>query len=118
RTVGADTAHIVVSGRVDRLDARRGPTGDTELAVVDYKTGRRALTNDDARTSLALALYALAAGRIFHKRCRRVELHHLPTREIHTWEHTQAAPSRHAPRAEPIAAERRPAGEPVPARPP
>jgi len=72
RTVGAHTAHIVVSGRVDRLDARRGPTGDTELAVVDYKTGRRALTNDDARTSLALALYALAAGRIFHKRCRRV----------------------------------------------
>ena len=111
RTVGAHTAHIVVSGRVDRLDARRGPTGDTELAVVDYKTGRRALTNDDARTSLALALYALAAGRIFHKRCRRVELHHVPTGEIHTWEHTEAALSRHVQRAEQIAAECRRADE-------
>jgi len=111
RTVGAHTAHIVVSGRVDRLDARRGPTGDTELAVVDYKTGRRALTNDDARTSLALALYALAAGRIFHKRCRRVELHHVPTGEIHAWEHTEAALSRHVQRAEQIAAECRRADE-------
>ena len=111
RTVGAHTAHIVVSGRVDRLDARRGPDGGTELAVVDYKTGRRALTNDDARTSLALALYALAAGRIFHKRCRRVELHHVPTGEIHAWEHTEAALSRHVQRAEQIAAECRRADE-------
>ena len=105
RTVGAPTAQIVVSGRVDRLDARRGPGGDTELAVVDYKTGRRALTTDDARTSLALALYALAAARIFHQPCRRVELHHLPRGEIHAWEHTEATLSRHVGRAEAIAAE-------------
>jgi RecB family exonuclease len=105
RTVGAATAQIVVSGRVDRLDARREPGGDTELAVVDYKTGRRALTTDDARTSLALALYALAAARIFHKPCRRVELHHLPSGEIHAWEHTEATLSRHVRRAEAIAAE-------------
>ena len=100
-----------VSGRVDRLDARRGPAGDTELAVVDYKTGRRALTTDDARTSLALALYALAAARIFHKPCRRVELHHLPSGEIHAWEHTEATLSRHVRRAEAIAAECRQADE-------
>jgi putative RecB family exonuclease len=111
RTVGAPTAQIVVSGRVDRLDARPGPAGDTELAVVDYKTGRRALTTDDARTSLALALYALAAARIFHKPCRRVELHHLPSGEIHAWEHTEATLSRHVQRAEAIAAECRQADE-------
>jgi putative RecB family exonuclease len=111
RTVGAPTAQIVVSGRVDRLDARPGPAGDTELAVVDYKTGRRALTTDDARTSLALALYALAAARIFHKPCRRVELHHLPSGEIHAWEHTEATLSRHVRRAEAIAAECRQADE-------
>ena len=111
RTVGAPTAQIVVSGRVDRLDARRGPGGDTELAVVDYKTGRRALTTDDARTSLALALYALAAARIFHQPCRRVELHHLPSGEIHAWEHTGATLSRHVQRAEAIAAECRQADE-------
>jgi len=111
RTVGAPTAEIVVSGRVDRLDARRGPAGETELAVVDYKTGRRALTADDARTSLALALYALAAARIFHKPCRRVELHHLPSGEIHAWEHTEVTLSRHVRRAEAIAAECRQADE-------
>jgi len=111
RTVGAPTAQIVVSGRVDRLDARPGPAGSTELAVVDYKTGRRALTTDDARTSLALALYALAAARIFHKPCRRVELHHLPSGEIHAWEHTEATLSRHVQRAEAIAAECRQADE-------
>jgi len=79
--------------------------------VVDYKTGRRALTTDDARTSMALALYALAAARIFHKPCRRVELHHLPSGEIHAWEHTEATLSRHVRRAEAIAAECRRADE-------
>ena len=111
RTVGTHTEHIVLSGRIDRLDARRGPAGQTELAVVDYKTGRRPLSTDDARTSLALALYALAAARIFHAPCRRVELHHLPTGEIHAWEHTAAALDRHVRRAEGIAAECRDADE-------
>ena len=105
RTVGTHTERIVVSGRVDRLDARPGPGGDTELVVVDYKTGRRRLSADDARTSLALALYALAAARIFHAPCHRVELHHLPTGEVHGWEHSDATVARHVRRAEDIAAE-------------
>ncbi len=111
RTVGTHTEQIVLSGRIDRLDARRGPDGQAELAVVDYKTGRRPLSTDDARTSLALALYALAAARIFHAPCRRVELHHLPTGEVHAWEHTAAALDRHVRRAEGIAAECRDADE-------
>ncbi len=105
RTVGAHTARIVVSGRIDRLDARRDAGGGTKLVVVDYKTGRRPLSVDDARTSLALALYALAAARIFHAACRQVELHHLPTGEVHTWEHSDATVDRHVRRAEAIAAE-------------
>ena len=40
------------------------PDGSGELVVVDYKTGRHVLTVDDARTSLPLALYALAAERV------------------------------------------------------
>jgi RecB family exonuclease len=105
RTVGAHTARIVVSGRIDRLDARPGPGGDTELVVVDYKTGRRPLSPDDARASMPLALYALAAARIFHTPCHRVELHHLPTGEVHAWEHSDATVERHVRRAEGIAAE-------------
>src|SRR5258708_5707448 len=63
RTVATRTELIAVSGRIDRLDDRREPGGSGDLVVVDYKTGRHVLTVDDARTSLPLALYALAAGR-------------------------------------------------------
>jgi putative RecB family exonuclease len=105
RTVGARTEQIVLSGRIDRLDERRGPGGDTELAVVDYKTGRRPLTADDARTSMPLALYALAAARMFHAVCHRVELHHLPTAATAAWEHSDEGIARQVRRAESIAAE-------------
>ncbi len=105
RTVGARTEQIVLSGRIDRLDERRAPDGGRMLAVVNYKTGRRPLTEDDARTSLALALYALAAGRMFHTVCHRVELHHLPTGTTAAWEHSDEGIDRHVRRAESIATE-------------
>jgi len=122
RTVATRTDKIAVSGRIDRLDIRlpespdeaghtdqtaTGPPHDagTELVVVDYKTGRHLLTVDDARSSLALALYALAAGRVLRRPCHRVELHHLPTCEVLTWVHTDESLARHLSRAEGIAAE-------------
>jgi putative RecB family exonuclease len=63
------------------------------------------LTADDARGSLALALYALAAERVMRRPCRRVELHHLPTGTVLTWEHTQESLARQLGRAEDIAGE-------------
>ena len=104
------TDKIAVSGRIDRLDARPGETTGsagpvTELVVVDYKTGRHLLTVDDARSSMALALYALAAGRALRRPCHRVELHHLPTGEILVWSHTDESLARHLSRAEDIAEE-------------
>jgi putative RecB family exonuclease len=100
RTVATRTSVIAVSGRIDRLD-RRGE----ELVVVDYKTGRRPLTADDARSSLALAIYAVAASRVMRTPCHKVELHHLPTGEIVEWEHTAASLDRHVRRAEEVAME-------------
>lgn len=100
RTVATRTSVIAVSGRVDRLDRR----GD-ELVVVDYKTGRRPLTADDARSSLALAVYAVAASRMLRLPCRRVELHHLPTASVAAWEHTEESLARHLRRAEEVALE-------------
>jgi RecB family exonuclease len=105
RTVATRTELIAVSGRIDRLDDRRGPDGHGELVVVDYKTGRHLLSVDDARTSLPLALYALAAERVMRRSCRRVELHHLPTGRVLAWEHTPESLARQLRRAEDIAAE-------------
>lgn len=104
RTVATRTDRIAVSGRIDRLDHRPGAEGP-ELVVVDYKTGRHVLTDDDARGSLALALYAVAAQRVMHRPCRRVELHHLPTGEIAVWDHSAEGLARHVRRAEEIAGE-------------
>jgi MYXO-CTERM domain-containing protein len=100
RTIAARTSRLALSGRVDRLDDRNG-----ELVVVDYKTGRRPLTVDDTRGSMALALYALAAAATLRRRCVRVELHHLPTGEVHAFEHTDESLQRQLRRAEQIADE-------------
>ncbi|KAA2264114.1 PD-(D/E)XK nuclease family protein [Solihabitans fulvus] len=100
RWVSTPTSRIVAEGRVDRIDLRAG-----ELVIVDYKTGRHALTVDDARGSQALALYALAARRTLRRPCNRVELHHLPTRSVAVWEHTKESLDRHLARAEEAADE-------------
>lgn len=105
RTVATRTEQIAFSGRIDRLDDRPAADGGHELAVVDYKTGRRPLSRDNAKSSLPLALYALAAERVLRIRCRRVELHHLPTGTVHAWDHSEASLARQLGRAESIAAE-------------
>ena len=104
RTVATRTDVIVLSGRIDRLDARPTEAG-TELVVVDYKTGRHLLTVDDVRGSMALALYALAAARVLRRPCYRVELHHLPSGQVLAWSHTDESLARHLGRAEDIAQE-------------
>ena len=108
RTVATRTKVIALSGRIDRLDRRPAGPGAglaTELAVVDYKTGRRPLTTDDARSSLALALYALAAGRVLRQPCYRVELHQVTLGTVIGWTHTPESLQRHLSRAEDIAEE-------------
>jgi RecB family exonuclease len=87
RTVAMRTESLVLNGRVDRIDERPGDDGP-ELVVVDYKTSRRTCTEEDARTSLPLALYAAAAWRMFRRRTLRVELHHVPTGTVAGHTHT------------------------------
>jgi RecB family exonuclease len=105
RTLAARTPRLALSGRLDRLDERRG-----ELIVVDYKTGRHAPDTDDARGSLALALYAIVAARTLRRSCYTVELHHLPTGRTVAWRHTDASLERQLRRAESIADEAAAAG--------
>ena len=95
RTVSVPTGALALTGRVDRID----DAGD-ELVVVDYKTGRAQLTDDDARCSQALALYVLATRRTLRRPCRRVELHHIPTGQVLGYQHTDESLARHLARAE------------------
>lgn len=101
RTVSVRTPRAALWGRVDRIDDRAGEG----IVVVDYKTGRSVLTVDDARTSLALAVYAAGAARTLHRPCTRVELHHLPTGEVLVWDHTEESLGGHLRRADAVAAE-------------
>jgi RecB family exonuclease len=100
RTVATIHGGAALSGRVDRIDQR-----GSELVVVDYKTGQHLLSTDDVRSSLALAVYAAAATRTLRKRCRTVELHHLPSGEVVSWTHDDHALERHLGRADDVAAE-------------
>lgn len=99
RTVSAPTRSLVLSGRVDRIDDRP----DEGLVVVDYKTGRRVPEQDDARSSLALAIYAVAVRRTFRRAGRRVELHHLPSGTVIGAEHDDESLRRKVSEAESIA---------------
>lgn len=94
RTVATHTDLLAISGRVDRID-RRGE----QLVVVDYKTGRHIPRPADARSSVALALYALATTRTLRRHCQRVELHHLPSGTIAAADHTADSLNRHLIRA-------------------
>ncbi len=102
RSVSLKTDAVAISGRVDRLDDRDG-----ELVVVDYKTGRQVPGDDDARTSLPLALYAVAASRMFRRPCHRVELHHVPTGTVASHDHTEESLARKVAEAESIAVDLR-----------
>jgi putative RecB family exonuclease len=102
RTVSMRTGTLALTGRLDRLDDRDG-----ELVVVDYKTGQKPLTDDDARTSLPLALYAAAVAGMFRRPCHRVELHHVPTGVVLAHEHTSSTLQRKVDEAESIASDLR-----------
>lgn len=100
RTVAFVTPQLAVSGRVDRIDERALGNAPGQLVIVDYKTGRRGVAEDEARGSLALALYVLGARRALRREGHRVELHHVPTGEVVAFEHTDASLARQVARAE------------------
>lgn len=101
RTVSLRTDRASLWGRADRIDDRPGEG----VVIVDYKTGRSVLTVDDARSSLALAVYAAATARVLRRSCTRVELHHLPSGEVVAWDHTEQSLDVHLRRADAVAAE-------------
>ena len=101
RTVSLRTPSAWLWGRVDRVDDRAGDG----LVVVDYKTGRHVPTVDEVAASVTLAVYAEAVTSVLRRPCTRVELHHLPTRAVVAWQHTETSLSSHLNRADVLAAE-------------
>ena len=102
RSVALTTTRAAIRGRVDRLDERIDDSGD-HVVVVDYKTSRRPLRPDDARTSIALALYVAGVRRILKRRSFRVELHHVPTGTVVSHDYDESALARQLDRVDVIA---------------
>jgi RecB family exonuclease len=105
RTVSTPTRTLVLSGRVDRIDDRSSEnlSDPGSLVIVDYKTGRYQPDEDDARSSLALAVYAVAAARTLRRSCSQVELHHLPSATLAVARHEPEGLERKVREAESIA---------------
>ena len=61
---------IVVVGAIDRIDV----DAEGALHVIDYKTNRKAKTRSQVRSSLQLAIYALATNELYGKLPRSVAL--------------------------------------------
>ena len=104
RSVEYPRHQYTLTGRIDRID-RRIIDGQEQLVIVDYKTGKGVPTDAEARGSLALAFYAVAAWRLLRTPCFRVELHHLPsgTRAVAT--HTEVSLARQGARLDSVASE-------------
>jgi RecB family exonuclease len=74
----------ILTGKLDRLD--RLPGG--ELEVIDYKSGRRSVTEAEVRGSLAMAVYQLLVARQYPGTPVLVTLLCLPTGESVTVQRT------------------------------
>lgn len=107
RTVSWRTPTTIFTGRVDRLDDRPTPDGGMHLVVVDYKTSRKPVTEQDLRSSLPMALYAAAVSSMMRRPIPRVELHHVPTGEVVGHQHTPESLGRKVAEAESIASDAR-----------
>jgi RecB family exonuclease len=105
RVVGTVTPVLSVRGRVDRIDERVDDDGRRVLVVVDYKTSRRPSTQDDARSSLQLAMYSAAVERTLRAPCTAVELHHVPTNTVARWDYREGQRERHLARADELGLE-------------
>lgn len=103
RSLGARSDVVTITGRIDRLDERAEPS--EQLVVVDYKTGRQPSSEDEARSSLALAAYVACVRQSLRRPCSRVELHHIPTATRAVWEHTEESLGRQLDRIDRIGRE-------------
>lgn len=68
-----DRGFYVLRGRVDRVDE----WSDGTLDIVDYKSGRREVTEEQVRSDVGLMVYEMLVRKIFPERPIRVAIHAL-----------------------------------------
>jgi putative RecB family exonuclease len=71
---------VELFGRVDRID----PFEDG-LSIVDYKSGRRNLDQDDLRDEPAAQVYLLATQAIFRRPVHRIRFYYLESQDEISW---------------------------------
>jgi len=70
-----DMGRFVLTGRIDRIDEHE----DGSLEIVDYKSGRRSITEEDVRNMLAMSVYQLLTKRLNPDRNVTATIHALQT---------------------------------------
>lgn len=61
RTYRIDYDDFTLTGRIDRLDEHE----DGSLEIVDYKTGRQSVTEEDVRGDISMGIYQLLVSRSY-----------------------------------------------------
>jgi putative RecB family exonuclease len=79
------TTDIVLSGRVDRVDEHF----DQSLEIVDYKSGRLTVTEEDVAGSQAMRIYQLLLKNLHPERTVRATIVALRTGDFATHEQTR-----------------------------
>jgi putative RecB family exonuclease len=65
KMVKYDMGDFVLSGRVDRIDEH---VSDGALEIIDFKSGRSEITEEDVRAALAMSIYQLIVKRLYPDR--------------------------------------------------
>jgi RecB family exonuclease len=74
KTISYDLGDFALIGRVDRVDEH---AGDGALEIIDYKSGRTSVTEEEVRDALAMSIYQLILKRLYPDRRVMATIHAL-----------------------------------------
>ncbi|NLN79600.1 MAG: PD-(D/E)XK nuclease family protein [Armatimonadetes bacterium] len=79
-----DMGEFVLMGRIDRIDEHT----DGHIEIIDYKSGRIDVTEDEVRADTAMGVYSLLARRLFPNKRVTITIYALRSGKKATAEHT------------------------------
>jgi len=72
---------IRINGRIDRIDIETGQNKETILHIIDYKTGKNKLTEEDLKNDIQMKFYVTAAYLMYRKIHRLFRISHYYIRD-------------------------------------